>query len=925
MAKAPIRLPVLAPFSLPASILTGAALATLAGAVLYAFPSLLDQSMRLAFYLAIVAASLLGEAMAGYVAAVVSTALLVVFERASFHGHVATGFSGPVPTALFLGIGVLFVYSRSRLRDLSLQLQARTELLQESDGVYRTLIEKAPVGMALVDPQTGQMLLANAALARMLGLSTEELLGRTWESLIHPEDLAVHKRIDAETGGASSARSSWRARLQNMEGREVWASISVSLSKSVASGKPIFVASIRDVSDKVALERVAERESADRARVMEARRFQALADQNLVGIAETDLDGAFIFANPRFCEITGRPLEAVIGRRGAEFCHPDDLPRMLELVSRLDQTRQGFLTDQRQLRPDGSVAHVLTAVTPLVQEDGGTSHVVLLLDISAQKRNELELQLAQKRQQMAEVAAGAGIWEWNLRTERFQWSHGMFALLGLPEGTPPSIETWLSRIHPEDRAKAAANVSLIRGSPARVSYEWRIIRPDGEMRWLLASGETTFDDDGNPSRMSGICLDVTERKKTEKDLHENERRFQALNENLEQMVAARTQELLAVSQAKSQFLASMSHELRTPLNAIIGFAQILQLSRTEPLSMRQSQSVDRILRSGELLLSLVNEVLNLSKIEAGQLELSIEAVDLGQVLSDCVQTVDQMARSRGITIHKPPAALARVRVDNTRIRQVLLNILSNAIKYGREGGKVEFDCELLEDGLIQIGISDDGPGIPVASQPDIFKPFVRAGAESSNIEGTGIGLTIAKRVIEAMRGRIGFTSDPAEGGTRFWIDLPLAESGDTPTSVPAAPSPLPALAARATILYVEDNPANVELMMRVMELQPELDMLVANDAEAGLKIAVDRLPALILMDIHLPGMSGIEALGRLRRDERTRDIPVIAVSASAVHSEVRRAMDAGFNAYITKPFQIPNLLETIATHLARSGLDRPQA
>jgi len=373
----------------------------------------------------------------------------------------------------------------------------------------------------------------------------------------------------------------------------------------------------------------------------------------------------------------------------------------------------------------------------------------------------------------------------------------------------------------------------------------------------------------------------------------------------------------AANAAKSEFLSRMSHELRTPLNAIIGFSQILQMESESPLTPGQQESVAYILQAGRHLLELINEVLDLSRIEAGRLSISVEPVSLRVVLGECSHLVESHAERAGITLAVADHGDAWVLADHTRLKQVLLNLITNAIKYNKAGGAVSVDYRSEPGQQLYVGIADTGSGIPSERQAELFQPFSRLGAEFSSIEGTGIGLSITKRLVEAMGGSIGFDSLPGKG-TTFWIRMPLTRS---PMDV-AGTRTLDTKEGDAgentemrCVLYIEDNPANIRLMENILKPMRGIRLATARSAEEGLEFARRGAPHMILMDINLPGMNGFKALEVLRGDPQTRAMPVIAVSADAMPHDVHRGLRAGFDDYITKPFEIAQLRELITRML----------
>jgi len=401
--------------------------------------------------------------------------------------------------------------------------------------------------------------------------------------------------------------------------------------------------------------------------------------------------------------------------------------------------------------------------------------------------------------------------------------------------------------------------------------------------------------------------------KTIWDLTDDVRRSEELRE------ARRAAE--AGSAAKSEFLSSMSHELRTPMNAILGFAQLLQRDKKEPLSERHRERVDQILKGGEHLLRLIDDILDLSRIEAGQVAISPEPVDASEVLREVKATLEPTAARAGIRIDIAPIpdGVPMIAADRTRYAQILMNFGSNAIKYNRSGGTVTFRLSTPNPTLVRITVIDTGVGIPIEKQDKLFQPFQRAGQETGPIEGTGIGLTITKRLAELMDGSVGFKSTAMEG-SEFWIDMPLRVSTapeSAPPRVSAESSHLGA-GSRGLVLYVEDNSANVKFMKDLLSNFEGVDLITAPTAEMGIELARARQPKAIIMDINLPGMSGFDALRVLKELPETRNLPVIALTAAASERDKQRGEQAGFYRYLTKPVKVDELEATLESLLALS-------
>lgn len=419
----------------------------------------------------------------------------------------------------------------------------------------------------------------------------------------------------------------------------------------------------------------------------------------------------------------------------------------------------------------------------------------------------------------------------------------------------------------------------------------------GDFYWVASTIVPFVDANGLPTQYISIRTDITLVKDHEVEL-----------------IAAR-EDAERASNAKSEFLSSMSHELRTPLNAVLGFAQLLNFD--ESLSDESKDGVQEILKAGEHLLALINEVLDLAKIESGHMDLSLEPVVVGPVITESCDLLEKLASTHDVRLHRGSHSTLTVRADRVRLKQVVLNLISNAIKYNRPGGTVAVDLLQPEFGRVWIRVTDTGHGIAPERLKELFQPFSRLGAENGPVEGTGIGLTITQRLVELMGGSVGVESRLGEGST-FWVDLP-EESLETP-AVPGAALVAEAVAQSRqshthTILYIEDNPANLKLVTQILAKRPHIHLLTAHAPRLGIDIARTRRPDLILLDINMPDMDGYEVLEVIRKDAVLVQLPVIAVTANAAPKDIRRGLDAGFNDYVVKPIDIAKLLAVVDQHL----------
>jgi PAS domain S-box-containing protein len=381
------------------------------------------------------------------------------------------------------------------------------------------------------------------------------------------------------------------------------------------------------------------------------------------------------------------------------------------------------------------------------------------------------------------------------------------------------------------------------------------------------------------------------------------------------------------NRAKSEFLSSMSHELRSPLNAILGFAQLLESDKPPP-SPIQMESIGLILQSGWHLLTLINEVLDLAKVESGHAPLSHEPVSMAEVIVECQKMIGPQAQQRGIHMIFPKLDKSYfINADRTRVKQILINLLSNAIKYNTLQGTVEVKCSEIVPGRIRVSIKDTGAGLSPEKIEQLFQAFNRLGQESGGEEGTGIGLVVAKRLVEMMGGVIGVESTVGMG-SMFWFEFILVEAPslsmeEIDVAIMAQPH-VPCASRQHTVLYVEDNPTNLQLVKKIIARQPNISLLTAVDGYSGIEIARTAQPDVILMDINMPGMNGFEALKILQSDPTTAHITVLALTANAMSRDIKHGMEAGFFRYITKPIMVNELLEALNVALEFADIRRSQ-
>ena len=456
-----------------------------------------------------------------------------------------------------------------------------------------------------------------------------------------------------------------------------------------------------------------------------------------------------------------------------------------------------------------------------------------------------------------------------------------------------------------DPGRAEAGIKQVLREKKITNYELTACARDGKTTVVSYNATTFYDRDRKLQGVFAAARDVTERRLLDQALEE---------QNVELKRARGAAE--TANLAKSDFLSSMSHELRSPLNAILGFAQLIS-SDTPPPTASQTASIDQILHAGWYLLELINEILDLAQIESGRLALSLEPTSLAEVMFECQAMIEPQGQKRGIKMTFPVFDLpCFVDADRTRLKQILINLLSNAIKYNQPNGTVVVDagCDRSAPDRVRVSVKDAGAGLPPDMLVQLFQPFNRLGRERSAEEGTGIGLVMSKRLVELMGGEIGVESTVGLGSV-FWFELnsavapQLAVDGALPTADLYAQvqhgAPL------RTLLYVEDNPANLKLIEQLIKRRPDMRLASARDGNMGIQLARANQPEVILMDINLPGISGIEALRILRDDPATAHIPVVALSANAMPRDIEKGLQAGFFRYLTKPIRVNEFMQTL--------------
>lgn len=662
----------------------------------------------------------------------------------------------------------------------------------------------------------------------------------------------------------------------------------------------------------------------DRKRAEEAlraseERVRSIIETGSDALIGMDAEGLITDWSPQAEATFGWSREETIGRAVAHTVVPERFrDAHTEGLRRFLATGEGPMLGRRielvALHRDGHEFPVELSVNAVRLGEAPGFHA-FVHDITERKRTDQALQESEEKLR-AVLAASPDIFT----------TIGPGGDLGPPSpavyrilGYTPEEYTRIDRfgiIHPDDSERTQqALQSLLQGNALEARF--RVRHADGHWVMLEARGQAMTGEDGDLRGVVMVSRDVTENVALEDALRRSKEEAEHAKEQAEQA----REDAERANRAKSEFLSRMSHELRTPLNAVLGFGQLLEMDGLGP---EQLESVHQILKGGRHLLDLINEVLDIARIETGRIALSPEPVQVNEALVGAVELVRPLAHERGIQIETDELKADQyVIADRQRLRQVLLNLLSNAVKYNREKGRVIVRTEDAGGDGLRISVTDEGAGIPFEKMERLFIPFDRLDAEATGVEGTGLGLALSKRLVEAMGGTMAVKSVVGEGST-FSVEFPLAESPEarferTRLEGGALP-PIPD--GSYTILQIEDNPANLKLVERVLAGFAEVNVISAPQGRLGFDLARQHNPDVILLDLNLPDLSGFEVLRILHADPATRDIPVIVVSADATKAQVRRLLDAGARGYVTKPLDVEQFVKIVGDTLQERGLHR---
>jgi len=780
----------------------------------------------------------------------------------------------------------------SCILDLS-HLKRAEDALRESEQRFQRLSDSGVIGI-FTSGYDGRIIAANDAFLGVIGYSQDDVTSGQlrWDQLTPPEWDAYDAQAMADCRITKVAHP-YEKEYFHKDGHRVPILIGGAQVDDTLGVGTCFVVDL------------SERKRVEAALRQSERRFKTLAESGVIGLLTADLDGRILDANAAFAKMLGysRDEMAAGQLRWDHLTPPEWGERDAQAIAEIRVSKVLYGYEKEYLHKDGSRVPVLISAAVLTDEPEGAV-VCCVLDQTDRKRAE-ELRIAHIQVEAALrksdlllqglVASDIiGILSGDASGHIVDANDAFLGMVGYTrDELNAGMVQWDHLTPPEWRERAArARDEGLREGAVR-AFEKELFHRDGRRISVLIGGVLP------EAAINGVAfvLDLSHRKQAE-----------VLRE--QHAVAE------ASSRAKTEFLSSMSHELRTPLNAILGFAQLLRRDKKQPLSERHLDRVNQILNGGEHLLRLIEDILDLSRIESGGVSVSIEPLDAYQILEQLMPALDPLAARSQITITlaDSPDDLPLVAADRVRLTQILTNFASNAIKYNRAGGSVQLRLAMSGRGHVRLLVSDTGIGIPHEKQGLLFQAFQRAGQENGSIEGTGIGLFIAQRLAQLMLGAVGFRSTLGQG-SEFWVDIPIARMQESISSQVPRTSLAKAAAVlrgRRVILQVEDSPTSLAFMQDLISsLFDDVSVLSATSGELGLALARVHKVDAILMDINLPGMSGYDVLRELRNDPKTQDVPVVAVSAAALPHDKQSGQRAGFFAYLTKPVNVDDFIAVL--------------
>ncbi|MFK5915033.1 MAG: ATP-binding protein [Woeseiaceae bacterium] len=542
------------------------------------------------------------------------------------------------------------------------------------------------------------------------------------------------------------------------------------------------------------------------------------------------------------------------------------------------------------------------------------------LSINSLEKSVAAHEVSENRLLEAQRLASLGDWQLNLNEGTLVWTDEIYRIFGVTRETfTPTLDAVLQRVHPDDSARVKEHLNYTDFNSESSHFEHRIIHSDGSERVVNNQFTVHISDKEKITSLTGTIQDITEQNFVLQELELYKNDLEKLVDERTTALRAACEEAEQANKSKSQFLSNMSHELRTPLNAIIGFSEMLQDYGDDITPDEKEDYIRHVIKGGKHLLRLINEILDLSSIDAGHLDINIQPTHINSIINEIVFDLEvALANKRSINlINQLGEQALTVLVDPLRFKQIIINLISNAVKYNHEGGSVTIRAESLEKETLRIIITDNGYGISVSNMDKLFEPFERLSFKHGNIEGTGIGLTITKQLVESMNGDIGVESVDGKGST-FWIELPKTQLKVLPKEIDTAGLLDIKRQPRKIhkVLYIEDNPTNAQLICDVLKYRGGYEVLTCLNAEQGLTLAEEEEPDIILLDLNLPSIDGLTALNEFKTIDTTKKTPIFAVTAYAMASDIQEGLRVGFDEYITKPIKFQELFLTLDKYLS---------
>lgn len=756
------------------------------------------------------------------------------------------------------------------------ELELRSSIQQISDhrSFVESILQNIPGVWTVLDEEE-RVVNSNDTLTRVTGFRADQIENEPFTMLLAPEqreeaEIAIREAFTVGHAGRE-------VEIVTRDGQRI--PYAFYGRRCILKGSPHIVTIGIDISDMKAL----------REELGEERDFAEAILNTIPGIWNVrNSRGKIVERNPAFAKVTGYTLEEIDEMSIADFLVPEDRDKALAAFGEVLQTGEGEMQVDLLTKDGRRIPYAYVGRRGMI---GGDPYVVTVgIDISDLKEAESEIRDRERTfRQLAENIEEV-FWVMDVVTTQIVYvSPAYEKIWGRPvEELYADGAAFLNGIHPDDRPRVTAALPEMGSGDWEIEY--RVVRPTGEFSWVRANAFPVQDDGGKVYRIVGIAKDISPERSTQRTL----------------MAARDTAE--AANAAKSGFLSRMSHELRTPLNAILGYSQILLMDSWE---RETEEALEDIEKAGRHLLELINEVLDISRIEAGQLRLSLEPVDVKAVLHEVSAYVKPLATRAAITLRLADSECeAHVLADNQRLKQVLLNLLTNAVKYNAPNGQIEVNC-FREAEMVRIEVTDTGRGLSIEDQAKLFQPFERLGLTDAQVEGTGLGLSLSKNLVEVMGGTIGVRSELGKGSS-FWVEFPAADSPlDRALTASEAAASVASGSNRLHVVYIEDNLSNRKLLQFVLGRVPDVELHCAMQGGLGVELARSVQPDLLLLDLNLPDMDGVDVIDLLQKDPLTRDIPIVVLSADATPKRITELSDYGIHAYLSKPLDVAAFLRMI--------------